>query len=70
MIATLILNKIVVKHLGTEVPISEMFTPKVFTDELLHKLDDEVIRPLFELPTQFAEDDVNEYTQIDNGNDE
>ena len=63
-------NKIVVKHLGEEVPISEMFTPKVFTDELLHKLDEEVIRPLFELPTQFAEDDINEYTQIDNGNGE
>lgn len=63
-------NKIVVKHLGGEVPIAEMFTSRVFTDELLHKLDDEVIRPLFELPTQCAEDDVNEYTQIDKSNDE
>lgn len=63
-------NKIVVKHLGGEVPIAEMFTSKVFTDELLHKLDDEVIRPLFELPTQCAADDVHEYAQLENDDNE
>lgn len=53
-------NKIVVKHLGCELPIAELFTSKVLTEELLHKLDDEVIRPLFELPSQDSMDDINE----------
>lgn len=54
-------NKIVAKHLGEELPIAELFTPRVLTDEILHKLDDEIIRPLFELPSQDSIDDINEF---------
>lgn len=57
-------NKIVVKHLGEELPITDLFTSKVLTDELLHKLDDEVIRPLFELPSQDSMDDINEFYEV------
>ena len=51
---------IVVKHLGKKVPISELFTSTVLTDELLHKLDEEVIRPNFELPSSESMADVEE----------
>ena len=51
---------IVVKHLGTKIPVSELWTSKVFTDELLHKLDEEVIKPCFELPSSDSFADVEE----------
>ena len=53
-------RSIVVKHLGEAVPIPELFTDKVFTDEYLHWLDDNIIRPAFELPDQSAFDDIKE----------
>ena len=53
-------RKIVVSHLGEEVPISELFTPRVLTDEILHRIDDEVIRPNFELPSQDENADIDE----------
>ena len=53
-------KKIVVKHLGEELPISELFTSKVITDVILRRLDDEVIRPNFELPSQDSMADVEE----------
>ncbi len=56
-------RKIVVKHLGEEVPITELFTSKVFTDELLHNLDDKIIRPSFELPSQEAFNDIDEFLE-------
>lgn len=51
---------IVVKHLGVEIDMKELFTPKVFTEELLRKLDEEVIRPNFELPDQDSSRDIEE----------
>lgn len=39
-----------VKHLNTTVKGSALFTPEVFTQEVLKDLDDNVIRNLFELP--------------------
>ena len=56
---------IVVKHLHTEVPLYELFTSKVLTDELLHKLDDEVIRPSFELPSQGNNNDIDEFIETE-----
>jgi hypothetical protein len=53
-------RKIVVKHLGEELPISELFTSKVITDDVLRRLDEEVIRPNFELPSQDSMADVEE----------
>ena len=55
---------IVVKHLGEAVPLTELFTEKVFTEEYLHWLDDNVIRPAFELPDQSAFDDINEIEDL------
>lgn len=56
---------IVVKHLGTKIPVAELWTSKVFTDELLHKLDENVIRPSFELPSSDSFADVEELIDID-----
>lgn len=53
-------NKIIVKHLGKEVPLTELFSGEVMTDDILHKLDEEVIRPLFELPSQDSMEDLKE----------
>lgn len=55
---------IVVKHLGCEVPLAELFTPKVMTDEWLRKFDEEVIKPAFELPDQSKfTDDFEEFAE-------
>ena len=56
-------RKIVVRHLGEELPISELFTSKVFTKEVLQKLDDELIKPSFELPSQGSDEDIDEFLQ-------
>lgn len=39
-----------VKHLGKTIKASQLFTAEVFTDDVLKQIDDNVIRPLFELP--------------------
>lgn len=51
----------VVAHLGKQVPFNEFYTKEVFTDELLHKLDNEIIKPTFELPTHKSNLDIEEY---------
>lgn len=51
---------IVVKHLGKKLPVADLFTESVFTQEILHKLDEEVIRPNFELPSSDSFADVEE----------
>lgn len=56
-------RKIVVRHLGEELPISELFTTKVFTKDVLQKLDDELIKPSFELPSQGSDEDIDEFLQ-------
>ena len=53
-------KKIVVRHLGKEIPKQELYTPEVFTDELLKKMDETVIRPNFELPSSDSNTDVEE----------
>lgn len=58
---------IVVSHLGKQLPLSMLFTSQVFTDELLHKLDEEVIRPNFELPSQESFDDLSEFVDTETG---
>jgi RecA/RadA recombinase len=51
---------IVVEHLHKELPLNQLFTKEVFSDEVLKRLDDNVIRPLFELPKQDSDADINE----------
>ena len=58
-------RKIIVKHLGEELPITELWTSKVLTDEVLHNLDETIIRPSFELPSQDAASDIDEFLESD-----
>lgn len=51
----------VVAHLGKQVPFTEFYTKEVFTKELLEKLDKEIIRPTFELPSHGSNADIAEY---------
>jgi len=55
-------RKLVCEHLGGEIPIAELYTEKVFTDEILHKLDDNIIKKTFMLPSIESLDDLAEVT--------
>jgi RecA/RadA recombinase len=58
-------RNIVVKHLGGEVPLIELFSSKVLTDEILHEIDEKKIKPNFELPTHTSDEDITEFLEID-----
>lgn len=58
---------IVVSHLGKQLPLTELYTPYVLTEEVLHKIDETSIRPNFELPSQETEDTLSELVDIETG---
>ena len=51
---------LVCKHLKGEIPLTDLFTPKVFTEDVLKQLDENCIKPVFQLPSIHSLDDVNE----------
>jgi RecA/RadA recombinase len=55
-------RKLVCEHLHGEVPIAELYTPKVFTEEVLHLLDDNIIKKTFMLPSIESLEDLAEVT--------
>jgi len=55
---------LVCKHLGGQVPLIELFTEKVFTQEILKELDEKVIKPTFQLPDINSLDDLEELSEI------
>jgi len=61
-------RNIVVKHLGCHIPLNELWTPKVFTDEFLYYIDENIIRPAFELPSQeqYLVDEIADIINNDN----
>lgn len=60
---------LVCKHLGGEVPLTELFTSKVFTEEVLHLMDENIIKPTFELPSVDSMEDIEEMLGIDDEED-
>jgi RecA/RadA recombinase len=54
---------LVCKHLGGEVPLVELFTDKVFTQDVLQQLDNNAIKPIFMLPSIHSLDDLVEITE-------
>ena len=54
---------LVCKHLGGEIPLGELFTEKVFTEKLLKELDENVIKPTFQLPDIHSLEDLAELTK-------
>lgn len=55
-------RSLVCRHLGGEIPIKELYTEKVFTQEILKELDENIIKPTFMLPTIESLDDLAEVT--------
>jgi|GEM_PF-1728324 RecA/RadA recombinase len=53
-------RKLVCKHLKGEIPISELYTDKVFTPEILKQLDDNIIKKTFMLPSIESLEDLAE----------
>lgn len=53
---------LVCRHLGGEVPLAELYTEKVFTQEVLRELDENIIKPTFMLPSIESLDDLAEVT--------
>ena len=51
---------IVVKHLGKQVSFIDFYTNEVFTDEFLKSLNENVIKPLFQLPDRNSFEDIKE----------
>jgi len=51
---------LVCRHLKGEVPLIELFTDKVFTEEVLKELDESTIKPTFQLPNIESLDDLAE----------
>lgn len=49
-----------VKHLGRQVSFVEFFSDIVFTDEFLHEINENVIHPIFQLPSRDAFDDIKD----------
>lgn len=54
---------LVCKHLGGEIPLTELFTEKVFTQEVLHELDEKIIKPTFMLPSIESLEDLRELSE-------
>lgn len=40
----------IISHNGDEVPVKQFFTSRLFTQEVLHELDEKVIKPTFKYP--------------------
>jgi RecA/RadA recombinase len=57
-------RNLVCEHLGGEVPLAELYTDKVFTEEVLRKLDDNVIKKTFMLPSIESLEDLAEVTDL------
>jgi len=55
-----------VKHLGSTIKAGQLFTSSVFTEEILKSLDENVIKPLFELPNIVGSESMSEiYGEFD-----
>jgi hypothetical protein len=55
---------LVCKHLGGTVPLAELYTEKVFTEEVLRQLDDNVIKKTFMLPSIESLEDLAEVSDL------
>jgi len=55
-------RSLVCKHLNGEIPLAELYTDKVFTNEVLQQLDDNIIKKTFMLPSIESLEDLAEVT--------
>ena len=58
-----------IKHLGKTVTSSQLFTPEIFTQEVLQQLDEKVIKPHFILPAMGSTEDITRALEAEMGED-
>lgn len=56
-------RSIVVKHLGKKLPVANLFTSEVITDDILQQIDEKAIQPLFMLPDIHSLEDLAEIAE-------
>ena len=62
----------IVRHNGDAVPVKEFFSARLFTDEVLHELDEKIIKPTFKFPetqdgiNELETDELDELADFDN----
>lgn len=56
-------RSLVCRHLMDEVPLSELYTDKVFTIDVLRQLDETIIKPTFQLPSVESLEDLANLTE-------
>ncbi len=54
-----------IKHLGKTITSSQLFTPEVFTEDVLRQLDDNVIKKHFILPSMGSNDEITNALEAD-----
>jgi hypothetical protein len=54
---------LVCRHAGGEVPLGDLYTDKVFTEEILRDLDEKIIKPTFMLPSIESLEDLADVTE-------
>jgi len=60
----------IIRHNGDEVPVREFFSARLFTDTVLHELDEKIIKPTFKFPETQAEIDLLENEELGELNDD
>ena len=55
-------RSLVCRHIGGEIPLSELYTEKVFTHSVLTELDENIIKPTFMLPSIESLEDLADIT--------
>lgn len=58
-----------IKHLGKTVTSSQLFTPEIFTQDVLQQLDERVIQPHFILPAMGTNEDITRALEAEMGED-
>jgi len=58
-----------VKHLGKTITSSQLFSPEVFTEEVLRQLDEKVIKPHFLLPSMGTNEEITSALESEIGGD-
>jgi hypothetical protein len=58
-----------IKHLGKTVTSSQLFSPEIFTQEVLEQLDEKVIKPHFLLPAMGTNEEITNALESEIGGD-
>jgi len=58
-----------IKHLGKTVTSSQLFTPEIFTQDVLQQLDEKVIKPHFLLPAMGTNEEITNALEAEMGED-